>query len=292
VHQVLYSAFISVLVGKKFLRKAVVVKYACSGLTSDIKQLKRFPLGGQQLKYLTENMDRLVTVNLEGKSEFKAVGYPESRILYVPNGVAVPLENKKNYSRVANVLTIGRLDKQKGIDVLLKVWAMVVAKEKTLKLIILGSGPQEIELKRLSESLEVGHSVQFRGVVHNVEENLRDSDLFILPSRAEGLSNALLEAMSHGIPCIATRVGGNGEVLGGKGKEIPSGGYISGDNGLLVNPSDPKGLSEAILHMIRHPEARESFGKRSRKFVEENYSIDLIAGKYISLYKTMLSKRV
>jgi glycosyltransferase involved in cell wall biosynthesis len=291
VHQVLYSAFVSVLIGKKFLKKAVLVKYACSGLTSDIKHLKRFPLGGHQLKYLIENMDCLVTVNLEGKSEFKAIGYPESKILYVPNGVAVPVESKINYGRVAQVLTIGRLDKQKGIDVLLKVWAMVAAEEKILKLIILGNGPQEMKLKRLSKSLKVGHSVQFKGVVHNVEEYLRDSDLFVLPSRAEGLSNVLLEAMSYGIPCIATHVGGTPELFGvDRNMKISPGEYRIAGNGVLVNPDDVEGLSRAMLYLIRNGMKREELGNQARLSIQENYSIDLIADKYIGLYQHMLHR--
>jgi glycosyltransferase involved in cell wall biosynthesis len=291
VHQVLYPAFVSVFLGKKFLRKPVLVKYACSGLTSDIRQLRRFPLGGHQLKYLIENMDCLVTVNLEGESEFKAIGYPESKILYVPNGVAVPVKSKINYGRVAQVLTIGRLDKQKGIDVLLKVWAMVAAEEKILKLIILGNGPQEMELKRLSKSLKIGHSVQFKGVVHNVEEYLRDSDLFVLPSRAEGLSNVLLEAMSYGIPCIATHVGGTPELFGvDRNMKISPGEYRIAENGVLVNPDDVEGLSQAMLYLIRNGMKREELGNQARLSIQENYSIDLIADKYIGLYQRMLHR--
>jgi L-malate glycosyltransferase len=292
VHQVLYSAFVSVFVGTKFVKKSVLVKYACSGLTSDIKHLKRFPLGGQQLKYLTKKMDCLVTVNLEGESEFKAIGYPESRILHIPNGVAVPLESKTDYGRVVQVLTIGRLNKQKGIDVLLKVWAMIVTAEATLRLIILGNGPEEMELKRLSESLEVAHLVQFGGVVHNVDEYIREADLFILPSRAEGLSNALLEAMSYGIPCIATHVGGTPELFGAdRNMKIPPGEYRLARNGVLVNPDDVKGLSEAILYLIREGKVREEIGRAGRAFVQDNYSIDLIADRYIALYQNLLERR-
>jgi glycosyltransferase involved in cell wall biosynthesis len=290
VHQVLYPAFISVLLGKEVLHKPVVVKNACSGLTSDIKHLRQFPFGNQQLKYLLKRLDCLVTVNMEGAYEFKTIGYPESQIISIPNGVVIPVESKGHYDHVMRVVTTARLDKQKGIDVLLRAWAKVERIEKTLNLVILGGGPQESELKRLSESLEVADSVEFKGMVHNVAEYLRTADLFILSSRAEGLSNALLEAMSYGIPCIATNVGGNGELLEGEDKEIRLGEYVIARNGLLVNPDDVKGLSEALLYLLRHKEERAELGRRSRRFIKENYSIDSIADRYISLYQSMLSK--
>lgn len=292
VHQALYPAFISVLVGKQILGKPVLVKTASSGLTSDFKLIKRFPLGRFQLRYLVQKMDCLVSVSKISGKEYLEIGFPKSRIVYIPNGVKVPNEKKDFRGGMKRAISMSRLSEEKGVDVLLRAWAAVVRYEKGLQLTIMGFGPLESRLKGLSQCLGIETSVEFTGRVENVESYLTNAELFILPSRAEGLSNALLEAMSHGIPCIATRVGGNGELLGGEGKEIPFAGYIVADNGLLVNPDDPKGLSEAILHLIGHPEAAEILGERGRKFVEENYSIDSIAERYIRLYKTMLSEKV
>ena len=292
VHQVLYPAFVSVFIGKKFLRKTVLVKNACSGLTSEINQLKNFPLGDQQLKYLVKNMDLLIALNLEAEREFRAIGYPGPKIVCVPNGVAISSASKNTYEEVARVLIIARLDRQKGIDILIRAWGKATQMKPIPKLIILGDGPQAMELKNLVKSLGITQSIEFKGIVRNVEEYLKDADLFILPSRAEGLSNALLEAMSHGIPCIATNVGGNAEALGiEEYKKVPQGEYIIGKNGLLVNPDDAKGLSEAILYFIRDRRAREEMGKRGRIFVQRNYSIDLIADRYIALYQRMLARR-
>ena len=292
VHQALYPAFVSVLVGKQVLGKPVIVKTASSGMTSDIKQQKGYPLGNIQLRYLIKKMGCLVSNSKVGGDEFKEIGFPESKIVFIPNGVEIPKEKKIFYGEVKLVMAVARLSLEKGIDVLLKAWKEVAELHPALKLIIAGQGPLESSLKKLCQDLRLADSVEFVGSIPILNEHWSNADLFVLPSRTEGLSNALLEAMSHGIPCIATRVGGNGELLGGEGKEIQFGGYIVADNGLLVNPDDPKGLSEAILYLIRHPEARENFGKRSQKFVEENYSIDLIAERYISLYKTLLSKKV
>mgnify|MGYP001103852181 CR=1 FL=1 len=292
VHQVLYPAFVSVLIGKGILHKPVIVKNACTGDMGDIKQIRRFPLGNLQLKYLLKKMECLIVVSNEGSDEFKAVGYTEGQITYVPNGVVPPSEGKVQYTKVQRVLTMARLDRQKGIDVLLEAWATVVQHEKSLRLRILGDGLLKSELKRLSETLEVDSTVEFIGTVRNVGEYLKDSDIFVLPSRAEGLSNSLLEAMSYGLPCITTNIGGNAELLKQDGnRKISPGEYVIAKNGLLVNPDDAKGLAEAILYLIQNGEAREEIGRKGCKFIRENFSIDLVADKYIALYKRMLKGR-
>ena len=290
VHQALYPAFVSVFVGKQVLGMPVLVKTASSGITSDFKLLKRFPLGNLQSKYLLKKMDCLVAVSRISGGEYQSIGFPESQIVYIPNGVEIPYETKDFTERITRVVTTSRLSEEKGVDVLLKAWAEVIRYEKELKLTIIGHGPLESELKILSQSLGIEKSVEFTGMVENVEAYLRNAELFVLPSRSEGMSNALLEAMSYGIPCIATNVGGNGELLGADDKKISSEGYLIARNGLLVNPDDLKGLSEALLYLLRHKEERAELGRRSRRFIKENYSINSIADRYISLYQSMLSK--
>jgi glycosyltransferase involved in cell wall biosynthesis len=130
-------------------------------------------------------------------------------------------------------------------------------------------------------------------MVQDVSSYLKGADLFVLPSRTEGVSNALLEAMSQGIPCIATDVGGNPEALGkGESREVAAGQYVVAKHGVLIHPEDVQGLTNAILCLIRDGSVREEMGRRSRQYVRENYSIDLIADRYIELYQHMLSGRL
>ena len=292
VHQALHPAFMSVLVAKQILGKPVIVKTASSGITSDIKQLERVPLGGFQLRYLLKKMDCLVSVSKLGGMEFEEIGFPRPQIEYIPNGVLFPGDGKANHGQVKRVITTARLSQEKGIDVLLKAWANVVQEEKNLKLIIMGDGPLAKELEKLSISLGVMESVEFTGMVQNSAQYLKQADLFVLPSRSEGLSNALLEAMSYGLPCIATNVGGNTELAGEDGqKKIDSGKFIIGKNGFLVNPEDVAGLSEAMLYLIRNVDEEGKIAAMGRQFIHENYSIDRIADRYIGLYQRMLEGR-
>jgi glycosyltransferase involved in cell wall biosynthesis len=292
VHQALHPAFVTICVNKKFLRKPVIVKTASSGATSDIVQLRRIPFGGFQLRYLLENIECLVSVSKLGGREFTQIGFPESQIEYIPNGVFIPDGGKSDYGRMKQVSAIARLSIEKGIDVLLKAWAKVVEQEKGLKLAIMGDGPLAGQLKQLSRGLGVDDSVEFVGMVTSIAEYLRNADLFILPSRAEGLSNALLEAMAHGLPCIATNVGGNTEVLGEVvNQKIRLGEYCITKKGVLVNPDDDTGLAGAILHLLRNRREREEIGMCGRRHIQEHYSIDMIVERYIALYRRMVGRK-
>lgn len=290
VHQVLYPAFISVFVGKKILKKPVLAKIGCSGMTSDIINIRRFPFGCLQLKYLLKHLDWLITTNQEGIKEFKAIGFPEKKIEHIPNGVSLLLPKKTGINHNLKVISAVRLDHQKGMDILLKAWAEVLEKEKKIRLFILGQGPLEKELKQLAFTLKINQFVDFVGLVHDPENYLKNSDIFILPSRAEGMSNALLEAMGVGLACIATNINGNRELISdNKNLVISKGEFQIGERGILVNSDDQVGLAKAILYFIRDLEKRKELGKNARNFIQENYTIDKIADRYIDLYQRILS---
>lgn len=292
VHQVLYPAFVSALIGKGILRKPVLAKNGCTGLTSDIRCIRQFPFGNLQLKYLVKHLDFFIAVNEESISEFKGVGLPETRIQHIPNGVSVSVAKKRESGDVLYVISTVRLDRQKGIDILLKAWAKVKAQEKVPRLLILGQGALESELKELAKFLGIVDSVEFVGLVSNPEDYLKKSSIFVLASRAEGMSNALLEAMCIGLSCIATNISGSRELIAENLKQpIEFGEFDIEKNGILINPDDVEGLYKAILFLIRSKRNREEVGKRGREFIQKNYSIDLVADKYIALYQSMLSKR-
>jgi glycosyltransferase involved in cell wall biosynthesis len=289
VHQFLYPAFVSVMIGKRILKRPVVVKSSSSGSTSDIHLLRKVPFGHYQLNYLVKNLDSLVGVSHATGRDFVEAGYLKSRIFNIPNGVDIPVESVSASQPPTKILSISRLSPEKGIDVLLSAWSRIAQRYPEMRLTIIGDGSIKSELSTLSQSMGIEDSVHFQGMTDNVKVFWGQANLFILPSRSEGMSNALLEAMSYGLPCIATNVGGNGELLGFEG-EVPMGSYAMGRNGLLVNPEDGEGLSEAIVRFVQDRDLREEMGRRSRLVVLENYSIDSIAEKYITLYQKLTGK--
>jgi glycosyltransferase involved in cell wall biosynthesis len=291
IHQVLYPAFVSALIAKGIFDKPILVKMGCSGLTGDIINIKRFPFGRFQLKYLIKKVDLLVTVNHEGKDEFKAIGFPESKIQYIPNGIGPPPDGKNDYDEARTFITTVRLDPQKGIDILLKAWHKVTFEQKGLKLLILGQGPCESELKDLAKALRIEESVQFVGLVSNVGDYLEEADIFVLPSRAEGMSNALIEAMSFGLSCIATKISGNTELMGWNPDQIVSeGDFFVVKNGILINPDDVEGLAKAILFLIHNAKVRKEVGIHGRSHIQNHFSIDSIADRYVALYRSLLQE--
>jgi glycosyltransferase involved in cell wall biosynthesis len=291
VHQALYPAFVSLLIGKGILKKPVLIKTASSGITSDIIQLRQFPLGKMQLSYLLKKMNCLITVSEAGGEDYQAIGFPQSKILNIPNGVRIPGTGKSNYHSMLNVLAISRLSWEKGINILIQAWANVLRQTPNLKLFILGEGVRESALRTLSSTLGLDRSVFFEGAQPCIEKYLTEADLFVLPSKTEGLSNALLEAMSFGIPCIATQVGGTPEIFGVEDhRVIPFGTYWTTRYGIMTRPEDAEGLSNAMLYLMWNERSRQEIGIRARAHVAENYSIDVIAGRYAELYRSLLGR--
>jgi glycosyltransferase involved in cell wall biosynthesis len=283
-----------VVLAGKWLKKPVVVKTASSGMTSDIVQLRRFPFGKLQLKYLLENMNILVVVSRASGREYINLGFSDKRIVYIPNGVRLSSIRKNEYGHARRILAIGRLSREKGMDILLRAWKELIEKNGDLKLLICGDGPEKAHLKSVADSWSLSDSVEFLGNVERVSPYLEQGDVFVLPSRTEGMSNALLEAMSHGLPCIATNVGGDSDLLCGVETDliIDKGGFVIGHGGILVNPEDVRGLVAALSRTIEDKVLRERLGNQARELVKEFYSLEQVTDKYTSLYNSLIGNRV
>jgi glycosyltransferase involved in cell wall biosynthesis len=145
------------------------------------------------------------------------------------------------------------------------------------QLSILGEGTLRRDLERLTEQLGLSAEVSFCGKVDDVPARLRGSDIFVLPSRAEGMSNALLEAMASGLPCITTRVPGNLGLM------------QDGRNGLVATSDSPDELAQMMERMVRDQKLRMSLGRAARDWVEKNYAMELVADRYIELYERLVA---
>ena len=134
------------------------------------------------------------------------------------------------------------------------------------------------ELETQIARLGLSNSVKLPGQSDHIVAHLAKADLFILSSRSEGLPIALLEAMSAGLPCIATNVEGVDEVI------------VEGEHGLVVPVEDPEALAQAILQLLRDPEARSRMGAAARLHVSKFYNIDRMCGQYLELMLNSLNK--
>jgi glycosyltransferase involved in cell wall biosynthesis len=167
------------------------------------------------------------------------------------------------------VVYAGRLAREKGPDVLLEAWPAV---SPAAHLLIVGDGEDRAALQTQNR-----RGVQFLGAVTDTAPYLRAADVGVLPSRSEGLSVALLEGMSCGLPMVATAVGGTADALEDE------------RTGLLVPPEDPPALAAALRRALG-PEGAV-LGKNARDRVLRSYSIDAVADRTLDLYWMVCRER-
>ena len=230
--------------------------------------------------------DRLVYVAQRVRDESVASGLsPAERSIVIPNGINLEefqqgvdrdsLRRSFNLPQGARVITfIGRLDEQKGLDLLLEATAGVEAVEVWL----VGDGPVRAELQRLATKLGIDDRVKFWGYQAQIERYLYASDIFVLPSRYEGMPVVLLEALAAGIPCVVSRVGDNDLVV------------EDGKHGLVVPPNDATALAKALNLLLLSPEMYRQMSEAAVRR-SEDFGDDRMARRYSEVYRALLSKR-
>ena len=289
IHQVLKPAFIGVL-GGKILKKPTIAKTGSSGINSDVITLKSELFGNAMFKFIQRHLNILVAPSKQSADDFLAAGLDSDHIQFIPNGIEIPERNKKSYTLAhpPKLISVTRFLRVKGVDILLQAFGTV---HKGI-LHILGDGPLKQELQILADNLCIANQVIFHGRVSDVAERLPKADIFVLPSRAEGMSNALLEAMAAGLPCIATNVGGNidllaPELLKDNSTKIPLSKFFIGSAGILVNSEDAEGLAKAIEYILSDESLRKQLGETACKRVKLGYSIEAVAKRYIEIYNEL-----
>ncbi|MCF8040451.1 MAG: glycosyltransferase [Desulfarculaceae bacterium] len=170
------------------------------------------------------------------------------------------------------VISVGRLSQEKDYATLLR--AMVALQGP--RLFLVGHGPVRGELEKLAAELGLGERVAFLGERSDVPRLLAACDLFALSSLTEGISMALLEAMAGGLPVAATAVGGTPELV------------IPNETGMLVPPSDPATLAQAMGALLGDPERSRAYGLAGAQRVAQRFSLEAMAEAYAKLYRLSL----
>src|ERR1044071_1174063 len=226
--------------------------------------------------------DAAVAMTPESAAELTAIGYPETRVLKVCNGISLlsPPLSRPFASSPIEVVYAGRLSPEKGLTDLLHSWAAVKARtSQKIKLRIVGAGPQDKQLRELSSDLALGDTLEFCGYRSDVPAELSRAQIFVLPSYAEGNSNAILEAMRAGLPIVATRIGGAPVQVGSEGENF------------LYPPHDRTALTDKLLTLIEDEALRHRLGKAMRERVQELFAIEHVAAAYERAYELLLSGR-
>ncbi len=180
------------------------------------------------------------------------------------------------------LLTVAKLYKRKGIDVLLQALSRISDRLGTMQVLIVGDGPEREGLERSAAELGLLSIVRFVGDVPNaqVPAYFRDCEFFVLPSRSEPFGIVLLEAMTFGKAIVATRVGGIPEFV------------TDGEAGLLVPAEDADALATAILHLLEDTLYRERIGQRGLSLVDRTYDYPQLVHQYEDVYSTVICSSV
>ena len=203
----------------------------------------------------------------------KEAGIPPHRIVEIPNGVELPerMADPGNHSDAIYMGNFSQGMELKGFDVLLKAWSKAIQIEPGMRLRLFGGGNAQ-PWKEYAQNQGIGESVVFEGSTDDVGSAYRQGGFLLLPSRIEGLSNALLEGMASGLPAIVSDIPGNIAVVN------------DGVEGFVVPVGDVDLLANAMVKLFQSSTLRAQMGRAARERIQGHFSIQMVVEKLESAY--------
>jgi glycosyltransferase involved in cell wall biosynthesis len=230
--------------------------------------------------------DRVVCNSLAAAERLTQRGLSKRRIVVIPNGLPAAafepspeaLPRQPGLVRIAYVARMNDLVKNhRGF---LRAAAKLASRIPSIEFVLVGDGPLRSGLEELASSLGLGARARFLGERHDMAAILASIDISVLFSESESMPNVVLEGMAAGVPVVASRVGGNPEVV------------QDGTTGLLVKQGDEEELVEALATLVERPDLRIEYGQRGKKLAQEKFRMDRIACQYEELYNSLLEGKI
>ena len=255
----------------------------------DIGHLPRLPLGKAMLNFLRKSNAFYQILSTRSYSYLSSHGFRAEQIVHIPGSVDTERfqpapERRPDPARPErDIICVARLDYAKGVDVLLHAWGRMLREPSEWRahlkprLRLVGDGRLKPQMEYIVAELGIQDSVEFLGLRTDVVDLLQQSWGFVLPSRWEGMSNALLEAMACGLPCVATSVSGSEDIIS------------EGVNGLLVEPEQPAEMARALRRIIEDSELAQRLGQEGRATVVRDYQLTTIVEQCLQLYRSRLT---
>ena len=260
-----------------------LVTRIANDITSNSNLLKKLSfksnIGNLLSKALINNTDLILCQSKYMQKDLKKYISKKTKISYIYNPVPskiIPqkINYKRNKSLSPILISVGRLEYQKGFDILIKSFKKVLEIFPQAKLYIYGVGSQQLSLEKLIIKLSMIKNIKIKGFSPNISRELKNADLFVLASRFEGFSNALLEALFLGIPIITSNCpGANSEII------------KKGINGFLAKNEDEKDFSRNIIKGINHNWDRNQIQKDTKDI----FSREKISFQYLKMLKSTLN---
>jgi glycosyltransferase involved in cell wall biosynthesis len=266
-------------VAGKWLGKPVVVKPGRGGETHfdlSVVQRKRL-LGSFFARAIARNTTAWIANSQAIAGDLARWAIPRARVHMIPNGIEVSEDvGRKSRNGFVHFVSMGRLDADKAVDQTIRAFAALSA-DAPAHLTILGDGPCRRELEALSRRLGQQRRISFLGSVADVTPYLKEADVYLSSSVSEGMSNALLEAMSRGVMPVVSRVSGAEDLI------------EEGVSGFLVPPGDETTLAARLaeaLSMTR--DRRHATGEAARAAIRARFSLEKVVERHLTLYRKLI----
>lgn len=293
-HHTIPAGFIGVIIGK-IMRIPVITTAHLMDITThgtdegpleNIKDFESNFFYRKLIIFTLNSSEKIITVSSDLAKIINQMEIDSNKVTVLRNAVDIsrfkPIKNvsmRKEYNIKENeilILFIGHLEPFKGIFELLNAFKKII--KKNVKLIIIGEGHSENEVKEIVSKYNLTDKIIFTGKVSpNVIQNYYQmADIFTLPSYTEGLPLVVIEAMACGLPVIVSNVGGIPEIA------------KDNINGFVIPPRDDEKLTQKLNILVNNEKLREEFGKMSFKKIDEEFNIDKKVIKLIDLYKSLL----
>jgi len=263
----------------------VVLRPEGAGATGDLAW-QTWGNFGRKIGNRCKQADAFVAISREIARELSEGGYEPARIHALPNGVPVPesaWQRRPGWRTAPRAVFVGRLAPEKGLRTLIDAWPVIRIALPGARLTLIGEGPErpalEVQARSLGLTLGPDQAVEIPGAVADATAALRDADLFVLPSKEEGMSIALLEAMALGIPLVASSIPGNRRLVS------------DFKHGRLAPPEDPRALARVIIEQWENFDRAFHMSRAARSRVMQEFSITAVARKHLALFEKILEQR-
>lgn len=228
--------------------------------------------------------DTVVCNSRAAAARLVALGLRESQLAVIGNGLPPEAfaETPAALPRTPELLRVGMIARMntraKNHHLFLRAAARLCNRFPALQFVLVGDGPLRHELEREANDRGLGGRVLFLGDRRDVPAVLASLDISVLPSASESLSNVILESMAAGVPVVASRVGGNCEL-------------VTEDRGLLVSPNDEQALTDAIDRLLQDAFFRRVLARNANAFARANFTLEHMRKRHEELYQDLLEKK-
>jgi len=275
VHQSHWIAFCGVI-SARLTKKPVLIKDAT---LNGLNELNLMPFAGIMRKSI-KNTAFFAAISSDIYTSLVSSGIQENRIFRASNGVQMPSLMNKVSKDNFDIIFVGNFNqgKIKGLDVLVQAIPAVIKEYPAARLIVLGKGDTSLFFDLMAENNIRRDKIVFMGR-QETRDYYQKCAVFVLPSRSEGMSNALLEAMSYGMTCVSTNVSGSNDII------------VNKFNGILIEPDNVRQLENILIDLFSDREFSAQLGKNARETIFRNYQMDKTARRYADIYKIILENK-